>query len=67
MDYGWTAFNDLPSSYDDSEFIYSAGVGVRAALTKYLQFRCDVAFPLRDTDWAEDESMEFYISVQGQF
>jgi hemolysin activation/secretion protein len=67
MDYGWTAFNDLPSSYDDSEFIYSAGVGVRAALTKYLQFRCDVAFPLRDTDWAEDESMEIYISVQGQF
>lgn len=67
MDYGWTAFNDLPSSYDDSEFIYSAGVGVRAALTKYLQFRCDLAFPLRDTDWADDESMEIYISVQGQF
>ena len=67
MDYGWTAFNDLPSSYDDSEFIYSAGVGVRAALTKYLQFRCDLAFPLRDTDWAEDENMEIYISVQGQF
>ena len=67
MDYGWTAFNDLPSSYEDSEFLYSAGLGARFSLTKYLQFKCDVAFPLRDTDWADDESMEMYFSVQAQF
>ena len=67
LDYGYTAFNDLPSSFDDSEFLYSAGMGARFSLTKYLQFRCDVAFPLRDTDWAEDDSMELYVSVQAQF
>lgn len=67
MDYGWTAYNDLPSSYDDSEFLYSAGFGVRTAVTKYTQLKCDVAFPLHDTDWADDDSMEVYLSVQVQF
>lgn len=66
-DYGWTAFNDLPGNMDDSEFLYSAGMGVRFSLTKHLQARCDVAFPLRDTDWADDDSMEVYLSVQAQF
>lgn len=68
VDYGWIAFNDLPASYgDDSEFIFSAGLGARLSVTKYTQFKCDVAFPLRDTDWADDDSMEFYVSVQVQF
>lgn len=67
VDYGWTAFNDLPSSYDDSEFLYSAGLGTRFSLTKYLQLKCDVAFPLHDTDWADDDSMEVYLSIQAQF
>lgn len=67
VDYGWTAFNDLPSGYDDNEFIYSAGFGVRMSVTKYTQMKCDVAFPLRDTDWADDDSVEVYLSVQTQF
>ena len=67
VDYGWTAFNDLPSGYDDNEFIFSAGVGARLSITKYTQLKCDIAFPLRDTDWAEDDSMEFYLSMQVQF
>ena len=68
LDYGWTAYNDLPSGYtDDSEFLFSAGFGVRTAITKYTQLKCDVAFPLRDTDWADDDSMEVYLSVQVQF
>ena len=67
VDYGWTAFNDLPSGYDDNEFIFSAGVGARLSITKYTQLKCDIAFPLRDTDWAEDNSMEFYLSMQVQF
>jgi len=66
LDYGWTAFNDLPSGYDDNEFLCSAGVGARAALTKYSQLRCDVAFPLADA-YGDDDSMEFYLSVQVQF
>ena len=67
VDYGWTAFNDLPSGYDDNEFIYSAGLGARLSVTKYTQLKCDVAFPLRDTDWADDDSVEFYLSMQVQF
>ena len=68
LDYGWTSYNDLPAGYsDDSEFLFSAGFGVRTAITKYTQLKCDVAFPLRDTDWADDDSMEVYLSVQVQF
>ena len=67
VDYGWTAFNDLPSGYDDNEFIFSAGVGARLSVTKYTQLKCDIAFPLRDTDWADDDSMEVYLSMQVQF
>ena len=67
LDFGWTAFNDLPSSYDDNEFIYSAGIGARWSVTKYMQLKCDIAFPLRDTDWADDDDMEIYFSAQFQF
>lgn len=67
LDWGWTAFNDLPSGFDDNEFIYSAGFGARLSVTKYTQLKCDVAFPLRDTDWADDDNMEVYFSVQTQF
>lgn len=67
VDWGWTAFNDLPSSYDDNEFIYSAGIGARWSVTEYMQLKCDIAFPLRDTDWADDDDMEIYFSAQFQF
>jgi hemolysin activation/secretion protein len=66
LDYGWTAFNDLPSGYDDDEFLCSGGLGVRAAITKYSQFRCDVAFPFADA-YGDDDSVEIYVSVQVQF
>ena len=66
LDYGWTAFNDLPSGYDDNEFLCSCGIGVRAALTKYSQLRCDVAFPLANA-YGDDDNMEIYLSVQVQF
>ena len=65
-DYGWTAFNDLPAGYDDNEFLFSAGAGVRAALTKYSQLRCDVAFPLANA-YGDDDNMEVYLSAQLQF
>jgi hemolysin activation/secretion protein len=67
VDWGWTAFNDLPSGYDDNEWLYSAGFGARLSVTKYTQLKCDVAFPLHDTDWADDDSVEVYFSMQVQF
>ena len=67
VDWGYTAFNDLPSGYDDNEFIYSTGLGARLSVTKYTQLKCDIAFPLHDTDWADDDSMEVYLSMQVQF
>ena len=67
LDWGYTAFNDLPSGYDDDEYLYSAGFGARLSVTKYTQLKCDVAFPLHDTDWADDDSVEVYFSLQTQF
>ena len=67
LDWGYTAFNDLPSGYDDDEYLYSAGFGARFSVTKYTQLKCDVAFPLHDTDWADDDSVEVYFSLQVQF
>ena len=67
LDWGYVAYNDLPSGYDDNEFLYSAGFGARVSFTKYTQLKCDVAFPLKDSDWAEDDDMEVYVSFQMQF
>ena len=66
-DYGLTFYNDLPSGYDDSLFLCSAGVGARLALTKYSQLRCDVAFPFTDGDNDEQDDFEFYLGVQLQY
>ena len=66
-DYGYTAFNDLPSGYDDSTFLCSGGLGVRFALTQHFQIKFDWAIPFVDTDWAEDNDSEFYLSAQLQF
>ena len=66
-DYGYTAFNDLPSGYDDSTFLCSGGLGVRFALTQYFQIKFDWAIPFKKTDWADDNASEFYLSAQLQF
>lgn len=67
VDWGYLAYNDLPSGYDDSEFLYSAGFGARMAVTKYTQLKCDIAFPLKNSDWANDDDFEVYFSLQMQF
>lgn len=67
VDYGWTAFNDLPANYDDNEFLFSAGFGARAAVTKYSQLRGDVAFPIADAYGKDDDDVELYFSYQLQF
>lgn len=66
-DFGWTAYNDLPSGYDDDEWLWSAGVGLRSALSKYSQFKVDLAFPLHNGNNDDDDDMEIYVSVQLQF
>lgn len=66
-DYGIANYNDLPSGYDDNEFLCSFGVGVRLAVTKYSQLRCDLAFPIVDGNNPDDEDCELYLGVQFQF
>ena len=66
-DWGVTQYNDLPSSYDDNEFLASIGVGARFALTKYSQLRCDAAFPLCDGNNDDDDDFEVYFGVQFQY
>lgn len=68
MDAGWVKFNDSYPNMEDDEFLYSAGVGVRAGLTKYTSLNCDIAFPLRDAyAHKEDDDMEVYLSVKFQW
>ncbi len=66
-DWGVSRYNDLPSGYDDNDFLLSAGVGLRLAVTKYSQLRCDVAFPCVDGNNNNDRDVEVYLSVQFQF
>ena len=66
-DYGIANYNDLPSDYEDNEFLCSFGVGARLAVTKYSQLRCDLAFPIADGNNPDDEDYELYLGVQFQF
>ena len=66
-DWGVARYNDLPSGYDDNEFLCSAGVGARLAITQYSQARCDIAFPCVDGDNDDDRDMEVYCGIQLQF
>ena len=66
-DYGIANYNDLPSDYDDNEFLCSFGVGARLAMTKYSQLRSDLAFPIVDGNNPDDNDCEFYLGVQFQF
>lgn len=66
-DYGYTCYNDLPSSYDDDEWLWSFGIGFRLALTKHCSAKCDLAFPIHDGNNDKDDDMEVYLSIQFQF
>lgn len=66
-DYGIANYNDLPSDYDDNEFLCSFGIGARLAMTKYSQLRTDLAFPIVDGNNPDDNDCEFYLGVQFQF
>jgi hemolysin activation/secretion protein len=66
-DLGFSRYNDLPSGFENNEFLVSAGVGMRLAITKYAQIKCDIAFPCADGNNEEDNDMEVYFGAQVQF
>lgn len=66
-DFGYTFYNDLPAGYDDDEWLWSVGAGLRAAMTKYCQTRLDIGVPLRDISGGDDDDFEIYLSVQFQY
>lgn len=67
-DAGYIAYTESYQNMEDSEFLWSAGFGVRAGLTQYASLNLDVAFPL-EKGYAdkEDEDCEVYLSVKFQF
>ena len=67
FDYGIANYSDLPSGYDDNEFLCSFGIGARMAITKYSQLRCDLAFPIVDGNNPDDKDCELYLGAQFQF
>ena len=60
-------YNGTPSGFDNNEFLVSAGLGMRLAITKYAQIKCDIAFPCADGNNEEDNDMEVYFGAQVQF
>ena len=68
VDAGWIKYNDPDPRMEDTEFLCSAGVGIRAGLTKYTSLNCDFAFPLKNAyAHDEDDDFEFYLSVKVQW
>lgn len=68
-DYGWLGYNDtVTPTMEKEEFLWSAGFGVRAALTKYFSVNFDLALPLRKC-YAEDKdrNLELYFSIKLQY
>ena len=66
-DLGFSRYNELPSGFENNEFLVSAGLGMRLAITKYAQIKCDIAFPCADGNNEEDNDMEIYFGAQVQF
>ncbi len=66
LDYGYTAYNNLPSGYDDDEFLFSCGLGARLSITKHSQIRCDFAVPLTNGN-SDDDDFEIYLALQLQY
>ena len=67
-DAGYIAYSDSYPNMEDSEFLWSAGFGLRAGFTQYSSLNLDVAFPLeKGYADSEDEDCEVYLSVKFQF
>jgi len=67
-DLGSVGFNESPAGFEESEFLWSAGLGLRMGLTRFLSLNLDLAFPLRKAYLDdEDRVMELYFSVKAQY
>ena len=68
LDGGWIGIEDALAGEDDSLFIASAGLGVRAAWGENSLLRLDWGLPLKDTDESEtSDGGRLHVSVQAQF
>lgn len=67
-DFGGLWREEPLSGEEDSEFLWGAGVGLRAAWSDYLQMRLDYAIPLNETTESEiSDGGRIHLSLQAQF
>jgi len=67
-DMGGIHYNEVYANMERSEVLWSAGFGVRAALTKHLSLNYEFAVPLeRGYAHKEDDRWESYVSVKAQW
>ena len=64
-DLGWIKYNDPYPNMEADETLFSAGLGLRAGITKYTSLNFDLAFPLTKA-YAdeEDRDVEAYLSFK---
>jgi len=70
-DAGWLKYNNYENYsayYDETEWLVSAGLGLRLSITRYFQLGADFAVPLRKAYLDKyDNDYEFYLSSRLQF
>jgi len=67
-DMGGLWYNTSYAGMEQEEFLWSAGFGCRAALTKYLSLNCDFAVPLvKGYADEKDRGCEVYLSLKMQY
>lgn len=68
LDYGYINYNESYAGIEQTEYLMSAGIGARLALSRYASLNCDLAVPLVDGyNKDEDEDCEVYISFKLQW
>jgi len=67
-DFGYLNYNTSYPNMDQDEFLWSAGFGLRAGLTRYLSLNFDCAFPLTNGYASDkDRDLELYFSIRMQY
>lgn len=64
FDAGWVKIEDALPGEEDDKALYGAGVGLRFAATDHFQVKCDVAFPLEETEDSDELCVHFSGQVQ---
>lgn len=65
VDAGYVKIEDPLPGEEESKTLCGAGLGLRMALTDHFQVKCDLAFPLEETE--DSDSMCVHFSAQVQF